>query len=131
MLDGQTKEARKMSDNESVMKKVKIMAGGGGGRQWDNEQGATNLAWTGVIKKVSLGGGFVRPEWEDSLCRQVKPKCDMACFVCVWLHRLLTTAHKIFLLPRDTEDLQLLHVGFSSLLSSRSVMSDSLQPHGL
>lgn len=29
--DGQTKEARKMSDNESVMKKVKIMAGGWGG----------------------------------------------------------------------------------------------------
>ena len=33
--------------------------GRGGGRQWDTEQGVTSLAWTGVIKKVSLGGYFV------------------------------------------------------------------------
>lgn len=37
-----------------MMKKVKKILGLGGTR-WDIEQGATNLAWTEVIKKVSLG----------------------------------------------------------------------------
>lgn len=52
--DRPRKQEKRMSDNESMMKKVKKILGLGGTR-WDIEQGATNLAWTEVIKKVSLG----------------------------------------------------------------------------
>ena len=97
-----------MSDNESVMKKVKKIMGLGG-RRWDIDQGATNLAWTGVIKKISLGGCFVRglnrkTACADRLNQSVTWPALYMCLVAPGLNHG-TQDLPIFLLPRDTKDL--------------------------